>query len=61
MASINITGKNNIDEIKRVKCIEKLTKLSTEELERLTSLSDSPKARNYLSSPVQFAILKKFL
>ena len=61
MANVTITGKNSIDEIKRVKSIEKLNVLSTDELDRLTSLSDNQKAREYLSSPTKFALLKKFL
>ncbi|WP_130735510.1 hypothetical protein [Flavobacterium sp. J27] len=61
MAQVTVKGKNSIDEIKRVKSIEKLNILSTDELERLTSLSDNKKAREYLSSPTKFAILKNFL
>ncbi|MCO6162592.1 hypothetical protein [Flavobacterium sp. NRK F7] len=61
MANVIITGKNSIDELKRVKAIEKLKALSTEELERLTSLSDNSKARAYLSSATKFTMLKTFL
>lgn len=58
---INITGSSNIDAIKRKEAIEKVLKLSTEELSRLASLADSDKARSYLSSAMKFQTLKTFL
>jgi len=60
-AQIKITGSSNVDVMKRKDAIEKVLKLSTEELSRLASLADSDKARSYLSSSIKFQTLKTFL
>ena len=60
-AQIKITGSSNVDVMKRKDAIEKVSKLSTEELSRLASLAESEKARSYLSSAMKFQTLKTFL
>lgn len=59
--TVSISGSSNIDELKRKQAVEKVLNLTTEELERLASLTDSEKARSYLKSSIKFASLKAFM
>lgn len=64
MAQIKVdtNAENSIDALKIQKALNKIaSKLSKEQIERLSSLADSPKAIEYLSSDIKFSILKKFL
>ncbi len=59
--TVSISGSSSIDELKRKKAVEKVLTLSTEELERLASMTDSEKARSYLKSATKFGMLKTFM
>lgn len=60
--TINITGTNAIDLFEKKAAIEKiLSNASTKELKSLAELAGNSKAREYLSNPMKFTMLKKFL
>lgn len=63
MQQTNIIVKANSDMelLTRKTAIEAVNALSTDELKRVQKLIKSPKAKKYLSSDVQFAVLSKFL
>jgi hypothetical protein len=63
MPQVNITVKGNSDMelITRKTAIEAVNALSTDELKRVQKLIKSPKAKKYLSSDIQFAVLNQFL
>ena len=63
MPQVNVTVSANseIELLNRKKTIDKVNELSTDQLKRLLHLVESPKAKDYLSSDLKFAFLKKFL
>lgn len=56
-----ITGSNQTDLDKRVKAFEALQEQETIVLERLTELSEMPKAVKYLKEWLSFKLLKTWL
>lgn len=58
---ITVQGATASDEVKRFECLEKLNDQDTVVLERLAELSNSQKAKNYLTSSILYATLKGFL
>lgn len=60
--TININGSGAIDLFEKKAALEKiLNNTSTKELKSLAELAGNAKAKEYLSNPVKFAMLKKFL
>lgn len=59
--SITITANSEIELINKMKALEEILKLPTDQLKRLSTLSKSEKAKSYLSSDLKFAGLKAFL
>ena len=59
--TIVITAGSEIELLTWTKAIEKVLKLNTDQLKRLSSLSESEKAKSYLSSEIKFQGLKAFL
>lgn len=58
---ILVSASSDMELLTRKTAIEKVNKLDTPQLQRLLKLIESPKAINYLSSDVKFAVLKTFL
>ena len=61
MPTVNVKGKDQFDEMSRLKAIEKINELGTKELTRLAGLCDSKKAVEYFSSDIKFNVLKSFI
>jgi hypothetical protein len=61
MPQVNITGKDQFDEMSRVQAIMDLNKLDTKTLTRLAELSKSEKAKGYFQNDMKFAMLKSFI
>ena len=61
MPQVNVTGKNQLDEMSRVQAITALNNLDTKTLTRLADLSKSDKAKAYFQSDVKFQVLKTFI
>lgn len=59
--TITITAASEMELLTRKNALEEVNKLPTDQLKRLLKLQKSPKAKEYLSSDVKFAILQKFL
>lgn len=61
-AQVNITGSSTLEVARKKKAVEKiLNNLNADQLERLSSLADSQKAKDYLGSSIKFQTLKTFL
>lgn len=58
---VTVQGANGEDETLRHKALEQLNNLSTIELERLSQISKSDKARKYFKNDILFATVKGFL
>lgn len=61
MPTVNVVGKNQLDEMSRVQAINALNNLDTKTLTRLADLSKSDKAKAYFQSDVKFQVLKSFI
>jgi hypothetical protein len=59
--NITISASSEIELLTRLKAIEEILKLPTDQLKRLSTLAKSEKAKSYLSSEIKFAGLKAFL
>lgn len=59
--NIIVNGSSELDLLTRQKAIEKINSLPTDQLKRLTELSEIPKAKGYLESAIKFAGLKTLL
>ena len=59
--TITISASSEIELLTRIKALEEILKLPTDQLKRLSTLSKSDKAKSYLSSEIKFATLKAFL
>lgn len=60
-SNITVSANSEIELLNRKKVIEKINDLPTDQLKRILQLIESPKAKDYLSSDIKFAFLKKFL
>lgn len=60
---LQVNAKNAIDALRIQKALNKITQKLNDpkQVERLASLADSEKAVKYLSSDIQFGVLKTFL
>lgn len=59
--TLNVSANSEIELLTKLKALEEILKLSTDQLKRLSTLSKSEKAKSYLSSDIKFAGLKAFL
>lgn len=59
--TITVTAASEMELLTRKNALEEVNKLPTDQLKRLLKLTKSPKAKEYLSSDLKFAILQKFL
>ncbi|AOZ99597.1 hypothetical protein [Flavobacterium commune] len=59
--NITVTAKTEIELLTRKNAVEKVNELTTDQLKRVLKLIESPKAKEYLSSDLKFAVLQKFL
>ncbi|MBC7748122.1 MAG: hypothetical protein H7Z76_06025 [Methylotenera sp.] len=60
-SQIVINANSETDLLVRKDAINAINAMPTDQLKRLSKLVKSPKAKNYLSSDLQFAILSQFL
>lgn len=59
--TITVTAASEMELLTRKNALEEVNKFPTDQLKRLLKLTKSPKAKEYLSSDLKFAILQKFL
>lgn len=59
--TLNVSANSEIELLTKLKALEEILKLPTDQLKRLSTLSKSEKAKSYLSSEIKFAGLKAFL
>ena len=60
-SNLVVTAASEMELVTRKNALEAVNSLSTDQLKRVLKLIKSEKAKKYLSSDIQFAILSKFL